>query len=407
MDIQLLVGLFPKELEDEIVKNSIGGVQNAANNLQWEIVSGFEENLGKPINVLNSKYIGSYPFRYKKIIIPTYKFSSLSGNSKYTNVGFLNLSVMKSISKLISLKPFINKWIKNKSASKKIIIAYAMTGVFVQLLKYSKLIDKNVITCLIIPDLPKYMNLSGQKNIVYRLLKSLEIKLIEKNMKYIDCYVVLTSHMIEALSIDKPFVVVEGMSPSLLDFEPAKKSPFTENLKTVLYTGGLNKEYGVLNLVREFKLLKNRNYRLILCGSGNDENMIKELCKEDDRIIFKGYLKRNEILSLQKEATVLINPRDDTSEFTKYSFPSKLLEYMSSGRPVISYMLAGIPNEYRDFLYLIDENIENPIFNTLEKVLKMDENELSLMGEKSRNFVVVDKNRNQQCKKIIMMLNNL
>ena len=66
MEILYLGGLFPKETEEEIINNSIGSIQNAANNLQWEIAKGLEENMESPISLLNSLYIGSYPKRYKK-----------------------------------------------------------------------------------------------------------------------------------------------------------------------------------------------------------------------------------------------------------------------------------------------------------------------------------------------------
>ena len=82
MEILFLGGLFPKETEDEIINNSIGSVQNAANNLQWEFAKGLEENSNKSITILNSLYIGSYPNRYKKMRINTYNFSRNLDKSK-------------------------------------------------------------------------------------------------------------------------------------------------------------------------------------------------------------------------------------------------------------------------------------------------------------------------------------
>ena len=42
MNILFLCGLFPPDRKQEILKNSRGVVQNAANNLQWSMVEGFE-----------------------------------------------------------------------------------------------------------------------------------------------------------------------------------------------------------------------------------------------------------------------------------------------------------------------------------------------------------------------------
>lgn len=40
LDICLVMGLYPKEKYQEIEKNSIYGIQNAANVFQWNIVNG-------------------------------------------------------------------------------------------------------------------------------------------------------------------------------------------------------------------------------------------------------------------------------------------------------------------------------------------------------------------------------
>ena len=407
MEILFLGGLFPKETEDEIVNNSIGSVQNAANNLQWEFVKGLEENSCKSITILNSLYIGSYPVRYKMMNIKTYTFSRNLVNSKAINVGFLNLTGIKRVSRYISLKPHVKNWIDSKKDKKKIIIAYAMTSTFTQILEYAKKLDNNIVTCLIIPDLPQYMNLSAQKSYLYKFLKNIDIKIIKKNMKFVDSYVVLTKFMLDFLDKSKPYVVIEGISSDIFSFGYKDLKYNEDNIKTVLYSGGLYEKYGVIDLITSFEMLRNVNYRLIICGSGDAEDTIREACKRDRRIIFKGLLRRDEILDLQRNATVLINPRANTEEYTKYSFPSKILEYMSSGTPVLAYMLDGIPSEYRDYIYAINENEENAIYNALKIVLEKKEDELYEKGNNAKEFVHHNKNRRVQCGKVISMLKDL
>jgi glycosyltransferase involved in cell wall biosynthesis len=100
-------------------------------------------------------------------------------------------------------------------------------------------------------------------------------------------------------------------------------------------------------------------FRLIICGVGDSEKEIIDAAKFDDRIVFLGQLPREEVLRIQTEATVLVNPRKNHEEFTKYSFPSKILEYLSAGKPVVAYKLDGIPDEYDAYLhYPSDESAE-------------------------------------------------
>ncbi|MFC4354211.1 glycosyltransferase [Chryseomicrobium palamuruense] len=404
LDIVFLGGLFPKEKEDEILGNSIGGIQNAANNLQWELVMGLNSNLEKPVKIINSLYIGSFPKRYKKIVIDTYNFSNYTDNRDNINVGFLNITGIKNISRYITLKPYLKDWALSTSNKKKIIIAYAMTSTFTHLLEYVKKVNSDVITCLVVPDLPQYMNLSGNRNYIYNNLKKVELKLINRNMEYIDCYVLLTNYMRQALNINVPSVVVEGISTNI--FDKVDYIPQKEGIKTVLYSGGLNEKYGVVDLVKAFEKLPANNYRLIICGSGEAEEVIRRACKRDKRIIFKGLLKRDEVLQLQKSSTILVNPRPNNEEYTKYSFPSKIMEYMSSGTPVIAFMLDGMPKEYGDYIYPIIEG-KDGLFLTLDKTLSKSEKELYEKGSKAKEFVLSQKNNVKQVEKILNMINKL
>ncbi len=407
MKILFLGGLFPKETEEDILKNSIGSIQNAANNLQWGFVKGFEENVNEPITILNSLYIGSFPRLYKRIKIDTYYFSHNGGKSQDINVGFINVVGLKRISRYVSLKPYVKKWIESNKDSKKIIIAYAMTSTFTQILEYSKKIDGSVVTCLIVPDLPQYMNFNNHKNKIYNKLKNIEIRIIKKDMQFIDSYVLLTQHMKDALEIEKPSVVIEGISTDLFKKIPKSDENMNNGHKNILYTGGLNEKYGIVKLVEAFEMLEDKNCSLIICGSGDAESFIRKACGRDKRIIFKGLLDREEILSLQKEATLLINPRSNIDEYTKFSFPSKMLEYMSSGRPVLAYMLDGMPDEYKEYIYEIDGNVENGILKSLVEVLKKSEEELFIKGKKAKEFVLIEKNSKKQCEKAIDMLTKL
>lgn len=404
LDVLFLGGIFPKETEKEIINNSIGSIQNAANNLQWEIILGLDANLNKPIKILNSLYIGSFPKRYKRICINTYSFSHISGAKEDVNVGFLNLTGIKNFSRVLKLKPYIKEWAKKKTGNKKVIIAYAMTLPFTYLLRYALKIDDSIITCLIVPDLPQYMNLSNTKSKLYEILKSAEIKLISNDMDYIDSYVFLTKYMNESLKIDKPSVVIEGIATNV--FENVDTLPQTDGVRNILYSGGLTKKYGIIELLNAFERLLDDDCRLIICGSGDAENDVIEASVRDKRIIFKGQVAREEVLKLQKSAILLVNPRSNDEEYTKYSFPSKIMEYMSSGVPMLAYKLDGMPSEYSNYFYVIEEK-DDGLYIKLKEVLSIPKDKLVEKGLQARNFVLTNKNGKEQTKKIFKMISGV
>lgn len=389
-----LGGLFPKETENEIINNSIGSIQNAANILQWNIVKGLDENLKEPVKILNSLYIGSFPKRYKKMFIPSYPFNHTE-NANDFNVGFCNLSGYKIFSRQYTLKRKVKQWINNTS-EKKVIIAYAMTDVMLSALAYAKKQDKNIITCLVVPDLPQFMNTKANVSFLYKTLKSIDIKLQESKFKYIDSFVFLTEQMNEKIGA-KNYTVVEGIAN---DFY-INSEPTNDTNKTVVYTGGLNLKYGISNLVDAFMKIDDPDYRLILCGSGDAVPYIKQCQSIDSRIDYRGLLPHNEILLLQMSATVLVNPRQNNEEFTKYSFPSKTMEYMLSGKPVVMYKLDGIPNDYDEFLNYVENDSVIALRDKIFEVCNLTKSERDKMGIKARNYVLNEKSSIKQVQKII------
>ena len=160
---------------------------------------------------------------------------------------------------------------------------------------------------------------------------------------------------------ERPWVRIEGI------FNANKNNDFLEkeNFKTILYSGTLAKRYGVLNLLDAFSLIKNKEYRLWICGDGDGSGEINERAKNDSRIINFGQIPREEVLKRQQRATVLVNPRTSEGEFTKYSFPSKIMEYLASGTPCIMHRLAGIPKEYFDYCFISENETPLGLYNTI------------------------------------------
>lgn len=405
IDFLFLTGLYPKEKEKEIFENTKGNLQVAADSLQWGFVKGLNQNLKNPVKIINSLFVGSYPRRYKKLIIPSFRFGE-ECDGMGINVGFLNLTFIKEFSRYFTLKFALRKWAKEQG-SNKVLLAYAMLPTFTRLLRYAKKLNANIATCLIVPDLPQYMNTSGKTSLSYTLWEKLSNAVIKSDMKYIDSYVLLTENMKEALGIKKPYVVIEGIVPdNLVDDNCCDKSDFSsDSVKTILYTGTLAEKYGVLDLINAFRALKRDDVKLIICGYGDAHEKIKEEALNDSRIIYKGLVNKQEVQLLQRDATLLINPRRNEGEYTKYSFPSKILEYMASGTPVVAYMLDGMPEEYKDYIYLISE--EKGLANTLNDLLNCSTEILRMKGLMARDFVMKNKNGKVQCGKIIKIIAEL
>ena len=395
-------GIWQRSEENTIIENSKGSVQIAANVLQTNIIEGLDAHLEEPVTILNEIFIGAFPLRYKKSFIHHFQWnhSEKSSHVDY-NIGFLNYPFVKHYSRLYQLKKYIKKELACCSDYDEIfVIGYSMTFSVVEGLRFAKEISAKVKTCLIIPDLPEYMNLGKKKNIVFNILKTNMNKKLYEDICDIDCFVTLTEYIYRALSVNKPYTVVEGIATE------RKADSIKEIQSTTLdfvYTGSLGIKYGVVDLVDAFMKVKGDNLKLIICGAGDGDEHIKRMAKIDTRIDFRGIVSNEEAKALQRSAYVLVNPRSNKEEYTKYSFPSKTMEYMTTGRPVLMYKLKGIPDEYDDYLYYFGEDMAASI----DEIAKTSPQELYAKGEKAKQFVQQYKNKNMQAKKILNLLNSL
>ena len=79
---------------------------------------------------------------------------------------------------------------------------------------------------------------------------------------------------------------------------------------------------------------------------------------------------------------------------------------MMSGTPMIGYRLSGIPDEYYDNMFVI-EDTEDGMKKALKMVMGLPQDTRNEMGKKARKFVVEQKNAKIQCRKIIDLLEGL
>lgn len=396
--IVFIGGLWTPEDDEYINNNSKHSVQNAANVLQNSIIRGLDEIVKKPVTILSMLFIGAYPKLFKRPIINSKIFNhSTVDKHKDYNIGFLNFPIIKHLSKTINIRKYIRRECVCDNDTELYVIGYSMTYAITKSLKYVKRINRNATTCLIIPDLPEYM--SDSTNIVFEILKGKSNEIVYKDISFIDSYVLLTDEMYNRLNSKHPYVVMEGIAPQ----QNAIMNNKNDGIKRIVYTGGLSIRYGIKDLVDAFMNIKGSEYRLLLCGSGDAEKYILEKSKLDDRIIYKGSVSNDVARKIQEEAFILVNPRKPEGEFTKYSFPSKTMEYMLSGRPVVMYKLDGIPEEYDNYLYYVDDSLETALLN----ILKISDEKLKDKGRSAREFIISNKNAKAQAGKIISMMSKV
>lgn len=321
-------------------------------------------------------------------------------NITYEHIGFINMPIIKNI--MVSVSYFFKtlKWIKKNKDNEKCIIvdaAYITVIPFINLATKIKHCKKVAIVC----DVYEYMADVKDAREKSSKVHSIIAKIMKKNYAKIDGFVFLTEAMDNVLNTNtKPFIVMEGLVDVNMDVKENSISLKSKN-DVVMYAGALRAQYGLKNLVEGFIKYKNKNAELWIFGAGDYASKIEEFQNKDKRIKYFGIVSNKEVVERELKATVLINPRPANQEFTKYSFPSKNMEYMVSGTPVISSKLPGMPKEYYEYIYLLDDDTSESITNTLNKVFKNSKEELHKKGLSAKKFVLDNKNNVVQAERIL------
>lgn len=394
MNILFLTLQYDIKKEQEYLSKSKTSLQGAANTFQNNLLAGFKD---VPHNVIlmNTLPVATFP-RYKQILMKTKKGNILDFNT--TEIGYINLPILKQTTRYFAYKKQIKKWIK-ETEGEKCIVAYSLYLPFEKLFKYVKKKFPSVKTSLICPDLPCEFGILPKNKIKAAIQLSYGKKAL-KLAKYSDSFTLLTEEMKYPLNVgDRPYTVVEGVCNKKIT-ETTEK----EENKTILYTGTLNKQFGILTLLDAFKLIEDPEAKLWICGGGDSKQAVIDAVEKDERITFFGYVTKAEVEKLQQKASLLINPRANDGHYTKYSFPSKTMEYMISGKPVVMYKLDGIPDEYDPYLNYISGDTAEDMKESIVKVLSKTAEERADFGEKAAKFVSENKNSNIQANKILSLL---
>lgn len=391
MKIIYLATQFPKN-DDFVVKRSKNMLQYAADHVSKMFVEGIQVQQDVEVEVYNIIPTGSWPTESKCIYVPETDW--YEKNIKYSGVSYCNICGIRQYSKYYHLKRKLKDTLLKQEDCW--VVAYSLSTPILQLFRYIKCNNPKIKIALIVPDLPQYMNEGAGK--LYHYLKEKDIEIQRKLYSYIDSMIYFSKYMNEFFCFpESQCLVIEGAINETVQYS----KPINQGSKVViLYSGGVESSYGILDLLLAFSMIKNPGYELHIIGGGSGVESVKEKANEDIRIKYLGIMDRNAVLKYQTEATVLVNPRRAEKIFTKYSFPSKTLEYMQSGTPIIMHKLSGIPEEYDNYLTYFSDNDPEHMAIQLTELCEKTKAGLVDKGKLAQEFVTNNKSKEKQMKKM-------
>lgn len=333
-------------------------------------------------------------------------FSSLSEENEqgvlYHYIPFINLPILKHLSIFFYSFFYVLSWSLNNKKEGVIICDVLCISPSLGSLLAAKLCGLKTVA--IVTDIYEQMVGAGERGLE-GFLSRLAGYINNLYVRSFSAYVLLTEAMNALVNPhSRPYIVMEALCNDKI-----RNNDIPQNgnacPKVLLYAGGLEEKYGIKMLVRAVQLLPDQNIQLHLYGAGSYLDELLYEIKTDNRIKYLGVVSNEEIIEAEYNATLLINPRFSTEEFTKYSFPSKNMEYMASGTPLLTTKLPGMPKDYYPFVFLIEDETVEGYAHAISKVLSKTDEELMNMGIRARDYVLRNKNYVLQASRIIELIN--
>jgi glycosyltransferase involved in cell wall biosynthesis len=388
-----------------LFKNEKKIIQHSSQKMCWHFIRGLDYVYGCEHDLLCTMRVSPYP-DFSKIIafwLPCWKRAN-GARGRYAP--YINVLGLRYFTTFISVATLLALWAwKNRSEQSKGVIVYAMhTPCITAARAVCALFGMH--SFMIVPDLPNFME-DTRNNRTVTWLRNVNSNFASWITSRYSGLILFSRNMKDKIDVSRlQWEVVEGCV-GLPPTRERLETPLDPNLSIVMYSGALEERYGVQSLLDAFDQLKDPDLRLWICGEGAMSNGFELRASQDPRICYFGSLHNDDVIALQSKATILVNPRRGLHDFTAYSFPSKNLEYMASGRPVILYKLAGMPAEYFDFVYPVNGDTSEDFVSTLQRVLEIPARDLTAMGTRAQDFVYKNKNYLVQSQKIKTLIDRV
>lgn len=269
---------------------------------------------------------------------------------------------------------------------------------------YGKIHRKKV--CGIVTDVPGHAANARMKTYSFfqRGFKRFCRAISKDAEKKYDTYLLLTEEMNCIVNpLQRPHIVLEGQCD--IRMEQTENTLMNKAVpNTIMYAGGIHREFGIERFVEAFLQINNPDWIFHIYGDGNYSKELEQITVEHPNIVFHGVVPNNVVTQAQLQARVLVNPRLTDAEYVKYSFPSKTMECMASGTPLLTTKLPGMPKEYYPYVYFIEDESIDGMKKALSDVLNKATSTLHMKGCSAKNFVIHEKNNTIQAKKLISFL---
>jgi glycosyltransferase involved in cell wall biosynthesis len=315
---------------------------------------------------------------------------------------FINSTPLKQISIGMGTIIELIQWgWQNRGNRFRVVYCYNLSvppGLFIFI--GARLIRAKVVVSLCDIDIPGE---TVPKSSYYKLDYWLQRKLIP----HFNGHIVVSDAIARDFLPGRPYLRLEGgIKSEVFDRTRMKMESGSEHEEPFVITsaGRLDETNGIPELLDAFSMLSGERFRLRIAGWGPLDHLVRSAASKDQRIEFLGQISLERVFEAYHSSSILVNLRMTKTRNTKYFFPSKMMEYLASGVPVISTCTGHVEDEFGGFTYLLKEETPQALCQLIQHVAGLDPRDRLETGRRARAYMETHKTWKAQTEKLALFI---
>jgi len=246
---------------------------------------------------------------------------------------------------------------------------------------------------------------------VYKIYRKLYVKYI---FRLFNGLIVISDSLFEYFEKKISKSAKQIIVPIITNINNFQHTP--DNSGEIVYTGALNQfKDGIMDLLKGYTIFnkKTPGKKLVLMGDLNvspDKDEVVAFINKNkmkNNIEITGYVDRQVMIQRMSNAAVLAlaKPMNKQSE---HCFPTKIAEYLSTGKPVLTTITGSIPQYLTDRKdsYLTDPNDPEHLAETLSDIFS-DYQNAEIIGKNGRVLALNEFDYSKQVDRILSFFDEL
>jgi glycosyltransferase involved in cell wall biosynthesis len=366
-------------MESKILNQKISPVQTQRFGIA--LLEAIKDGVGSSVEVLSVAPILDFP--YSGYVVAPGAIWSIAKGIKAKMIPFINIFVLKHLSRFVGTFIYVYYWSLKNFSHKKVIIMHGVQSCKLWGVLLGQLLSPTTTISYLTDDLGMPAKWEG---VLKKGFRKLDVILMKIGLRRVTGVIAMTPWLAESLAPDRRCLIMNGiLNTSEHDF--GKWEPKRGSIFRIVYSGGLYSEHGIDLLLQAFNLANQPDWRLLITGYGDKKEVIRYASMKNPCIEYKGFLSTQELFSLYRSADVLVNPRLTATKLARMAFPSKLVEYLGTGKPVVSTLLPSMNDELKKHLVIASSDTPAELLRCLETVASWEIDELRLWHERTKQFI--------------------